>query len=67
MSRNNCSFSSASEYGCWIHTTYTEFSERTLVQKLDFEYNDFKLYKCPVAWGIVCSTRRFDPPPAVPT
>ncbi len=59
MSGNNCSFGSASKYACWIRTTYTEFSRRTLVKKLDFEYNDFKLDKCPVAWGIVCHYQTF--------
>ncbi len=32
---------------------HAKSSEQTLVQKLDSEYNDFKLYKCPVAWGIL--------------
>ncbi len=37
-------------------------------QKPKPEYNKPKSYKCPVAWGIVClRTRRFSPPPAVPT
>jgi len=34
-------------------TTYSEFPEKTLVQKRDSKYDRFKLYKCPVAWGIV--------------
>ena len=35
-------------------TTHTNFSAQTLVQKLNSGYNHCKLYKCPVAWGIVC-------------
>jgi len=34
-------------------TAHAKSSVQTLVQKLDFEYNNLKLDECPVAWGIV--------------